>query len=438
MGQIATTLIHPCIELEQSDLYEIRCDLVDPSFFCLGSPVIYTDPDASEARLCELAALGPDYLTIDGTHTCFEKLKKTYPNVKLIAAIHDFDKTPENLISLFEMLDQLPVDCIKIATWARSSLDALRMLQTVKQFKTEKKIIGLCMGPLGEVTRILAPLFGSSWTYAAPKLGEEGAPGQLTIGELRTIYRYNTLSSKTLLYGLIGDPISHSLSHISHNALFDRLGVDGVYVKLCVKKEEVKTFLPFAFSLGFLGFSVTMPLKECVGEFLGREAVNTVSNQYRGWNTDGEGAVWVIDFKEKTVVVIGAGGVAVGIARAAYAQGAKLIIVNRTFERAVVLAKKVEGEAFALENFSEITKKKYDIVINATSQDDPVPYFFPLRGTLVVDVNNRPSPFLQKAVGCRTVSGKEIFMHQAACQFQHWMGYDRCIIKELFEEILCG
>ncbi|MCC5832634.1 MAG: type I 3-dehydroquinate dehydratase [Chlamydiales bacterium] len=333
-----------------------------------------------------------------------------------ICSYHNEEETPDLEALYGKMQASCKAAYYKIATHARSSLDALRMLQFVRKTKA----VGLCMGDLGMVTRILAPIFGAPWTYAPLHESQKTAPGQLLLDELVHTYRYRTLSERTALYGLIGDPVSKSVSHKTHNFAFDELGLDAVYVKMLVKKEELSTFLPTCQSAGFKGLSVTMPLKESIRE---GEAINTLAFCDGGisyWNTDGSGALDALEKRTavagKKIVILGAGGSAVAIAKEAEKRGAEVWIANRTPSRAL----KISTQVLSLEEFAS---NRYDILINCTPVC-PIATEALLENRVVMDIITRPKmTSLLKAAeekGCTLVYGLDMFIQQAVGQYCHW------------------
>ncbi|MBM3183696.1 MAG: shikimate dehydrogenase [Chlamydiae bacterium] len=388
-----------------------------------------------EAVILKLLALQPPFFDLEGDMrpTFLENTIKKFPKTKFVLSHHDFEKTPENLESIYQNFMRFhPFSC-KIAAFANATNDALKMLLFAKN---HRNVSVICMGEKGEFARVLGKIAGNVIDYAVFEGQEKTGPGQLTAEELISIYRYPTLNEKTAIYGLIGNPVVKSPGHIHHNGVFREKNVNAVYVKMIVNPEELEEFLNLAKQLSFHGLSVTIPLKGKIVPFVDHidpktkqiGAINTLrfeKNQLFGTNTDGVGALDAIEsqlkVKGKEIVLIGAGGAARGIAFEALARGAHLTILNRTLERAKELAKEVNGKAGALCD----VPKDADILINCSP--DPIP-INPKQITghmLVMDIVYAPkeTEFLKVALqkGCKIVYGEEMFYNQAQEQTRVWL-----------------
>lgn len=148
--------------------------------------------------LKDAVTLGADYVDIEaGTakHLMEElaaQIEKHHHRTKWIISSHDFSGTPseEALRKRFDAYSRMGGDIIKIVTHAHAVEDNLRVLGLIP-YAREKEwaIIALCMGELGKISRVMAPLLGAAWGYASLEKGTESAPGQLTAEEMRLIYR---------------------------------------------------------------------------------------------------------------------------------------------------------------------------------------------------------------------------------------------------------
>ena len=428
------------------DLIEIRVDLLEKQDVSHVSklkafskvPVILTvrrkdqggayegNEREREALLIELAKLKPTYIDLEWDSTFAEKIESP-----LICSYHNFEETPKDLEEVASKMERFPAKIKKIATMAHSSIDALRMLAFVQR----AQVAGMCMGVLGQITRILAPIAGAPLVYAF--VGKESAPGQLSAEELVGLYSFHQLSSQTKIYGLIGDPVSRSIGHLCHNYIFKKGKVNGVYVKILLKPTEVSQFFETIHSLPFYGLSVTMPLKEKVGPYLEKKekgAINTLSklgDKWVGTNTDGPGALDALEkkgkVKEKVVVILGAGGTAKGIAHEAADRGAKVVIANRTLEKGKRVAASAGGIATSLQEVPE-----YDILINTTpvgmapdAHQIPIgeDKLFPNKHFFDVVMSPKETRFLNlaKSREGETIYGYEMYAQQALRQLKEWM-----------------
>jgi 3-dehydroquinate dehydratase/shikimate dehydrogenase len=306
------------------------------------------------------------------------------------------------------------------------------------------------MGEYGHISRILTRKFGGLLTFASLKKGKESAPGQLTVDELSNIYHFKKINRETKLYGVIGNPVSHSMSPVIHNSSFMEKGLNSVYVPM--KVLDIETFIKDFRKMDFHGFSVTIPHKESILPLLddidpvaGKiGAINTVVNQdgkLTGHNTDCMAAVKGLEgglegekrtLKDKKVAIIGAGGAARAIAFGLKEKGCDITIYNRTLERAKRLSNDV-GCKFS--RFEEISELNTDILINSTSigmfpniEESPVPKDVLKDDMVVFDAVYNPieTRLLKDAKerGCHTVNGLTMFINQAAEQFRLWTGIE--------------
>jgi len=253
---------------------------------------------------------------------------------------------------------------------------------------------------------------------------------------------HNTITSTTKLCAIIGNPIEHSLSPLIHNAAFEHLKLN--YVFLAFEVEHLREAVSGIRALNLKGVSVTIPHKVEVMDYLDDieevarriGAVNTILNQegrLLGYNTDWSGAIKAlegkVELKNKKTILLGAGGAARAIAFGLKEKGADLTILNRTVKKAEVLASELNCQWGGLELVESF---KPDILINTTSlgmyprvDDLPVKKEF-LKDMLVFDIVYNPlkTHLIRKAEqnGCATIPGVEMFINQAALQFELWTG----------------
>lgn len=393
-------------------------------------------------------AAGVDYVDLEeDTAAAIPRFGKT----KRIVSIHDFRKTPDNLEEIHARLAALDADIVKIATMANQTRDNLRMLQLIAN--SEVPTVGLCMGDIGTPSRILGGRFGAPFTYATFHHERQLAPGQLTFQEMVDIYHYDSLTKDTEVYGVIGDPIGHSLSPLIHNACFRQQKLDKVYLPLRVSREDLPNFFADARALGIRGLSVTIPHKESVlGELTkmdraveGIGAANTVifeGEENIGHNTDYQAAMdslratvkslghderW---FRERTALVLGAGGAAKAIGYGLKQLGAKVLITNRTTERAEELAEHLDCGGLSWDRRHEVEP---DLLINCTPvgmhpkvDETPFDQARLKQSTIVFDTVYNPENTLlikdARKKGCVVISGVEMFVRQAALQYERFTG----------------
>ncbi len=250
------------------------------------------------------------------------------------------------------------------------------------------------------------------------------------------------------IYGILGDPVAHSLSPVMHNAAFEKLGMDAVYLAFRVSKAELEDAIKDTKSLGIAGLNVTIPLKEKALLFVDAEevakkigAINTIdfsSGTPVGYNTDGFGSMQVLketvgELKGKKVLIIGAGGAAKAIAFYLDLEGAKVTLANRTKERAAQLAAKLSNAA-AIGLGAELKTriKASDILINATSvgmhphEDATLVNADMMHQDLVVfDIVYNPveTKLLKEAKRAgvkKIVDGVKMLVYQGAASFKIW------------------
>jgi 3-dehydroquinate dehydratase/shikimate dehydrogenase len=375
-----------------------------------------------------------------------------YGKTRRIVSAHDFDETPQDLEAIHGKLAKLDPDIVKIVTMANAPSDCVRMLRLVANASVPT--IGFCMGELGQPSRILCGKYGAPFTYATFSRDREMAPGQLAFEEMQRVYRYNDINSSTRAFGVLGDPIAHSLSPLIHNAAYRALGMNAVYLPLRVLRGTLPETLQALEFLEFQGYSVTIPHKEAAIEHApdcdpqAREigAANTLyrdaTGQWRATNSDYDAALdslreaLVTDaepagrIRGKKVLMLGAGGVARAIGLGIAREGGLLTISNRTSDRAKTLAEELGCQSIQWENRGTVFS---DVLVNCTSvgmhpnvDETPFAANWLREGMVVFDtIYNPENTLLLKQArerDCRIVSGVEMFVRQAAVQFQLFTG----------------
>lgn len=255
--------------------------------------------------------------------------------------------------------------------------------------------------------------------------------------------KISQINTKTFLYGVMGDPVSHSLSPAMHNAAFEKIGYNGVYMAFPVK--DVKSAVTGIRALNVKGVSVTIPHKISVMEYLDEiddqakeiGALNTIVNKdghLFGYNSDCLGAINALldktDIKGKDVVIAGAGGAARAIAFGIVAEGGNLKILNQIKEEGEALAADLSVSYFPL---SDYKKHEAEIFINATPlgmtpdiETTPVDIDYLTKDMTVMDIVYNPlkTTLLREAEakGATIVDGVAMFVYQGISQFESWTG----------------
>lgn len=381
---------------------------------------------------------------------------RRYGSTKRIVSLHDFRKTPDNLAELHARIASNDADIVKLATLANHPNDNLRMLDLVAN--SELPTVGLCMGEIGMPSRVLMGRAGAPFSYATYSSDRALAPGQLSFEQMRDLYRYEQLGPETEIYGVVGDPIAHSHSPLVHNAALAAAGLNMVYLPFRVPRPDLSAFLETAPRWGLRGLSVTIPHKESVlrildrvdGAVRGVGAANTVvwdaDGKRIGYNTDYRAAMDSLEsalveekppgaesaLQGRKALVLGAGGAARAIAHGLHRRQAQVTICGRTKERAEQLAAKIGCRAA---DWDKRNSQSPDVLVNCTPVGmhpnvDESPFDKSrLRASMVVfdTVYNPENTLLIKdarQAGATVVTGIEMFVRQAALQFQLFTGQE--------------
>ena len=380
---------------------------------------------------------------------------RRYGPTKRIISHHDFHKTPADLAVLHKSLADLDADIVKIATMSNHPSDNLRMLEMVQAATVPT--IGICMGDIGMPTRVLTGRSGAPFTYATFHEDRLLAPGQIGWRQMRDVYRYDQIGRGTRIYGVVADPVGHSLSPVVHNAALAAAGIDAVYLPFRVPAEQLDEFVWEAGRWPLSGLSVTIPHKEAILRHVTAKddlvtaigATNTLTFSGDGvmaHNTDAtaaveslesalreQGAEGLVDVTVvKNALVLGAGGAARAVAFGLRKRGIEVTVCSRTVERARRIAAEVGCKAI---DWTARYKVPYDCIVNATPVGmHPLVNETPfekdhLRPYMVVfdTVYNPENTLLVKearASGCRIVTGVDMFVRQAAIQFRLWHGIE--------------
>ena len=355
-----------------------------------------------------------------------------------LRSAHFFDRMPASLPRVVNELAKGEPDAIKIAAQC-DSLGQARQLARFAQGR--RKLIAIPMGEVALPARILNLKNKNGFAYA-PVEGAT-APGQTSLEDLKNLYRADRINRKTGVYGVIGDPIAHSLSPAMQNAGFAARRLKAIYLPFLVR--ELPDFVDSIGDLGIRGFSVTIPHKERILKFLDDVdplaarigAVNTVivrsSGKLSGYNTDYVGVLRSLErrvpLRGSRVLILGAGGSARAVAFALSERGASVCVHARRIKKARALANVVGGEAIER---SHLRGEFFDAIVNATPVGmHPHVDASPLEANelncrLVFDTIYRPGETrlleLARRRGIEAVSGVDMFVSQGTAQFEIWTG----------------
>ena len=382
--------------------------------------------------------LGADYVDVEW-RAGFDDIVTADCGRRIVLSAHDFERVPDDLDAQFREMRRTGAEVVKVAvqTTALTDLVTLRDFAQRHQVPGVSKQVIVGMGPCGIASRVLPDRFGSCWTYA----GQGVAPGQLQLIQMLDEFRVRALSADAELFGVVGSPLIHSLSPVMHNAGFDEIGRDAVYLPF--EAVDLDDFQRFTAAFDVRGASVTAPYKEAVlsrvrstDELSQRVgAVNTISIDSAGWhglNTDVPGFLaplrGQIRLEGCRVTVLGAGGAARGVVTALGDEGAAVTVCARREAQAAAVAQLARGGSAPMPP----EPGTWDLLVNTTPigtypNDDvsPMPGVG-FGGALVYDlVYNPPVTRLladATAAGCSTIGGLDMLVAQAERQFFHWTG----------------
>lgn len=475
-----------------AEMLELRADYIEEldwkkvkhamkAIFATDLPLIVTCRDKSEGgvgdwplqlrteMLASAARKGANFIDCEYANFVNPEVRQQItealdenPDCRLILSAHNFEGKFDDLQDLHDDIKKEYPEAIPKLVYTASHInDCFEGMELLENSSDD--LIVLAMGQAGMMTRILAKKYGSFLTFASLSSDESTAPGQVEISEMKKLYRWDSIKEKTELFGVIGDPVGHSLSPAIFNACFDAQGINALYLPIQIQgaQHEFDDFLNNIVNradkggFGFGGFSVTIPHKAHALEHVARVgetleplaadigAVNTlklgIGGKISGYNTDYAGAMGALcasmdiekhQLHKVSIAMVGAGGVGRAVAAGLAEVGAHLTIYNRTVEKAAALADEFNCK---YEWLDRIDNMDAQVVINCTSigmhpnvDASPVPEACLKKGMTVFDTVYNPLDTLllkqAKEAGAKTVNGAEMFIRQAMAQFKLFTG----------------
>ena len=446
-----------------ADLVEVRLDGVDrpdPIGAIEGRrrPVIVTCrpvweggafEGSEEERgrlLSDAQAAGAEFVDVESRAEFLPAMTRRRRGRGVVVSMHLFGTPPADLAERAWILRSSGVEVVKIAIEAERLTDMLPLLALAahpdfrwtdgQDQQDRQDHVLLAMGQAGVASRVLAARLGNRWTYA----GHAVAPGQMPADRLLSEFQFRRIRHDADLYGVVGNPVAHSLSPAMHNAGFAALGLNAVYVPL--QARDADDFVAFARTTDMRGASITAPFKvamlsrvqetDAVAQRVG--AINTLIVRDGGWigaNTDVAGFVAPlagrVALKGIRASVLGAGGAARAVTVALAQQGASVTVCARKRRAAREVAALAGGRAGAFPPRAG----SWDVLVNTTScgsgirGDNPMDGVA-LDGEIVFDLVYAPAetPLIRqaRAAGCLTIGGIEMLVAQAERQFELWTG----------------
>jgi 3-dehydroquinate dehydratase/shikimate dehydrogenase len=354
---------------------------------------------------------------------------------RIILSSHDFDMVPIDLVSRLHAMRSTGAEVVKLAMKLTCLSDAARLLELGAETAGDLVLVG--MGEYGIATRVLAARFGSLWTYA----GALAEIGQLSADTLLEDYHLRSLDESTAVYGLVGQPVSHSVSPSMFNAAFRAAELNAVYLPL--PAVDADDFVRFGRAFGVQGASVTVPFKVALYDRVDEAysvarrvgAINTIhaeNGRWIGGNTDASGFLQPLQDRVPLsglrASILGAGGAARAVAVALASTGAGVTLHARDRRQAESVAMLTGAAAGPWPP----ARDSWDLLVNCTPVGmHPCGDASPmapeqLTGRYVYDlVYNPPMTRLLRdaaSMGCQTIGGLDMLVAQAQEQFQWWTG----------------
>jgi 3-dehydroquinate dehydratase/shikimate dehydrogenase len=393
-----------------------------------------------------------------------------FGQVKRIISYHNLSETPAGLEEIYTGMLKQDGDVYKIAVMAQTPEDVIRVLKL--QQAAPKPTVAFCIGDIGQPSRFLALRYGAPWIYAAFNKERGIAPGLPSLDDFKTVYPVRSITPATQVFGLVGDPVGHSFGPLLHNHIYQRLGVNALYLPFRVPRGMLPQAIEAYGHIPVSGYSVTIPHKEAAAQLAAESELNSQITQaantlirlpdgtFSAVNTDYGAAIEsikahlhdrahdgpVTQLSQLSVMILGAGGVARAVAFGLHREGAQITITGRTYERTQKLAEEVKCKAVDWHARHSVS---FDVLVNCTPVGmhpnvDEAPCHFSVMkpGMIVFDTIYTPETTLllreARARGCQTITGVDMFVRQAARQIELFTGLtpDVAVMREIMRKAL--
>jgi 3-dehydroquinate dehydratase/shikimate dehydrogenase len=444
--------------VDRADLIEMRLDTVDRpdaagALEGRRRPVIvtcraawegghFTGPEEARRAVLESAiALGAEFVDVEALASFAPDILRARRGRGVVLSSHFFDGVPRDLAGRWRALLSSGAEVPKIAVAVSSLSDALDVMALADAAASGETVgtaghVIIAMGEPGVATRVLSSRLQNRWTYA----GRAVAPGQLSAARLLEEFRYRALKPDAAIYGVTGNPVSHSRSPVMHNAGFAHFGMNAVYLPL--QAADAADFVRFARATALAGASITAPFKVALMgamdelDPLARRvgAINTLvvrDGRWHGANTDVHGfstpLAGRLAVKGVRATILGAGGAARAVAVALADMGAAVTASARRSDAAREIADLAGGAVGAFPPRGG----SWDVLVNAIPAGPDAATVSPigaapLDGEIVFDLVYAPAETRlladARAAGCLTIGGLEMLVAQAERQFELWTG----------------
>lgn len=455
-------------DLDEVAILEVRADLTgELSLEWLRSQfpgqLLYTLRSSAEGgkfdggaprraeRLIAAARAGFDLVDLEADRDLGAAVLEAVPGPQRILSWHGSAADPTDLARRCSRMAETPAWLYKLIPQAHQAGQELAPLQMLAKLK-RSDVVAFASGASGAWSRLVAPRLGAPVVYGAVG-GVPGAPGQPTVGRLRSHFGLPNLPSVEVLFGIAGCPVEHSLSPLIHNSAYSLLGLPALYIPFHAESfgdfwlEVVESEALSAIGLPLRGLSVTSPFKRVALAVAGASsplaerigAANTLvwnSGVWEAESTDPAGIVEPlglrgISLEGRRAVVVGCGGAGRSAAVGLLHAQVEVVMANRSAERGRRAAYDL-GLPFML--MEDLDPQAFDLFINATplgrSEEDPLPFDLdrlPKRAVVVDMVyGENPTALVQESQerGWTTVDGREVLFHQAVVQFRLMTGQE--------------